>query len=107
MLRFNSYKDVKKMSIKELMVELVDRKDFSPNTLKYLDRDVLEQEVELARDKKITKRQVWINQQEREIFIILGKGKRKDQYLMKSLNTGQNIWIDFATLEGPNWTRLA
>ena len=106
-LVFSTLRETTDMGIAELAAELVNRSDFSPEILKHLNRSVLEKEVADARREKIIHRQLWLSQAEREIFIILGKGGRENQYLMRSLETGRNHWIDYNTLEGPNWTRIA
>lgn len=106
-LRFAGPKNIENMTPVELSTELVEREDFAPRVLQELNRPLLEEEVEDAREEVIETKQIWISQVEQETFTVVGKGTSDDTYLMKSLKDGREHWVDFNTLKGPNWTRIA
>ena len=106
-LRFASPKDTENMSDVELSTELIEREDFAPRVLEELNRPLLEEEVLDAREEVIETKQIWVSQVEREPFIVVGKGTSEDTYLMQSQCDGREHWVDFNTLKGPNWTRVA
>lgn len=108
MLRFaEGQKALPNMDEKELATELIKDDDFLAfNVLEQLDRDTLEHEVREVRQEKADSKQLWHSQQEDETFLLKGKNENSD-YILESLETGEEIIIDWPTLMSTNWIRLA
>jgi len=107
MIFFAGRKDIENMSDVELATELVEELDFSPRTLKELERGTLEGEVREERREDIESKQLWYDQAGDRNYLVVGK-TRAGSFVMQALDDPSfRVAINWSTLQGPNWSRVA